>query len=262
MSDRYFLKHYASLEAVGLYSLGARFGEILGFAMTAFSLAWSPFLFENRKSDNAPELYARVTTYYVVALGALWLAVSLLSREIITVMARPNFHEAYRVVPWVAAAFFFQGLAYVGNIGITINKKVKYRPLIMAVGTAVNLGLNWLLVPTHGMMGAAVAATLSFFIWMTLQVAVSQRLYRVPYEYGRLARAAVAVAALYVAGMTIPWPSLWAAVGGKTGLVLCLPILLYLGGFFHRGEMTRARSMLRTGRARGRRLAPAEGAGE
>ncbi len=262
MSDRYFLKLYSSLEVVGLYSLGYRFGEIIGFAMAAFSLAWSPFLFENRKNADAPALYARVATYYVVALGALWLAVSLLSREVITVMARPNFHEAHRVVPWIAAAFFFQGLAYVGNVGIAINRKVKYRPLIMGAATGLNLGLNFLLVPPYGMMGAAVAATVSFFVWMLLQVTVAQHLYRVPYEYGRIARAVAAALLLYGIGMAVPWSSLWVAVAGKAGLVLCLPLILYVSGFFHAGEIGRARNMLRTARRRGPVLAPAEGSGE
>jgi O-antigen/teichoic acid export membrane protein len=245
MSDRYFLKHYSTLEAVGLYSLGARFGEIVGFAMAAFGLAWAPFLFENRKHPEAPALYARVSTYYALGLGTVWLVVSLLAEEVIRVMARPAFHEAYRVVPWVAAAFFFQGLAYVGNVGIAINRKVKYRPMILGLATAVNLSLNWYLVPVHGMMGAGMAAFVSFFLWFVLQVAVAQHLYHVPYEYGRLARIAVGVVGLYAVGRLVPWGSVWVAVAGKLLLVLFLPAMLYLSGFFPPGEIGRFRGMLR-----------------
>ena len=40
LSDRYFLKYFVSVSAVGIYALGYRFGEILYFAILAFELAY------------------------------------------------------------------------------------------------------------------------------------------------------------------------------------------------------------------------------
>jgi len=244
MSDRYFLKHFATLHAVGLYSLGYRFGEILSIAMLTFWMAWQPFVFEHRKNADAPALYARVTTYFVAVLGFLWLGVSLLSQEVIAIMARPAFHEAHRVVPWLAAAFFFQGLGYVVNIGIVLHKKVKYRPVIVGAATVLNLGLNYALVPRYEMMGAAVAGCVSFFAWFVLQAVVSHRLYPVPYEYGRIARLAAIGIALYAVGSLVDWGSFWHGVVFKALLVLASPLLVYASGFFARGELARLRGSL------------------
>jgi O-antigen/teichoic acid export membrane protein len=207
-------------------------------------MAWQPFVFEHRKSPDAPALYARVTTYFVAVLGFLWLGVSLLSPEVIAIMAQPSFHDAHQVVPLLAAAFFFQGLGYVVNIGIVLNKKVKYRPLIVAVATVLNLGLNYALVPRYQMMGAAVAACVSFFGWFLLQALVSQRLYHVPYEHARLARLFVIGLVLYGIGSQIAWGSFWHAVAGKVLLVLISPLLVYATGFFESGELARLRSSL------------------
>jgi O-antigen/teichoic acid export membrane protein len=258
MADRYFLKHYADLHSVGIYSLGYRFGELLWIPIMAFSLAWAPFLFEHRKSKDAPALFARVCTYFAAIMGMLWLGVALLSQEIITIMARPAFHEAYRVVPWIAGAFFFQGLAYVASIGFVLDRKIKYRPLVLAAATVINLGLNYLLVPRYAMMGAAVAGCVSFFLWFLLQAAVAQRIYAVPYEYGRVARLVVVGAAIYTVGMAIGWGSVWTALLGKSILFLCAPLLLHISGFFVPGEMTELTQSLF--RKRMRRLVEARGA--
>jgi O-antigen/teichoic acid export membrane protein len=244
MSDRYFLKHFATLHAVGLYSLGYRFGEILSIALWTFGLAWQPFVFENKKSPEAPALYARVTTYYTAVLGLLWVAVSLLSPEVIAIMARPAFYEAHHVVPWIAGAFFFQGLAYVANIGIVLHRKIKYRPFILAAAIALNLGLNYALVPRYEMMGAAVAGCVSYGAFFVLQAAVANRLYPVPYEYGRLARLGAIGMAVYFVGSLVDWGSFWSGFAGKSLLVLAAPLLVYLTGFFEPGELTRLRDLL------------------
>ena len=100
-------------------------------------------------------------TYYFALMGILWLCVSLPAEEIVTIMAHPAYHEAYRVIPWIAGAFFFQGVGAVWNIGMQVNRIVKWR-LAMSASTAVlALTLNFLLIPRWGMMGAAGAALLA-----------------------------------------------------------------------------------------------------
>jgi O-antigen/teichoic acid export membrane protein len=244
LSDRYFLKHFVSLHAVGIYALGYRFGEILSFATSAFELAWPQFLFGYRQSPEAPTLYARVCTYFLGVMGFLWLAVSLLAEEIVILMAHPSFHEAYRVVPWIAGAFLLQGLAYVGNVGMQLHRVVKYRLLISGTTTALNLGLNFMLVPRYGIMGAAGSALASFSFQLVLQILVGSRLYPVPYEYARIGRLILIGMALYGVGSWIAWGSMWTALAGKTCLLLCSPVLLYASGFFQPSEVGRFRESL------------------
>jgi len=244
LSDRYFLKHYATLSAVGIYSLGCRLSEMLSFPMHAFELAWPQFLFSNAKNPDAPVLYARVFTYLLAVLGLLWLMISLLAEEIVSLMVHASYHEAYRVVPWVAGAFLAQSLNYAGNVGINLQRKVKYRPLILMTTAALNLTLNFLLIPAHGMMGAAIATFASYTFQSLFRVVVSYRLYPVPYEYGRLLRLAAIIAGLYCAGSYIPWGSVWTGVAGKTSLITAFPLCLYVSGFFEAGELARFKGLM------------------
>jgi O-antigen/teichoic acid export membrane protein len=259
LSDRYFLKHYSTLAAVGLYSLGYRFGEMIFFAMSAFQLAWIQFLFANRKSPDAPQLYARVFTYVLASAGALWLGLALFSEEIVTIMAAPAFRDAHRVVPWVGGAFLLQGLAVAGNVGMPLHKKVKYRPAIMTVVAALNLSLNFTLVPPFGAIGAAVAIFTSMAVKLLLELAVGYRLFPVPYEYGRLLRVTLIGAALYLIGVSATWDALWVSVSVKAALLLAAPLLLYASGFFEPSELSRLRRLIVTRRAVAGDAAPAPG---
>jgi O-antigen/teichoic acid export membrane protein len=245
LSDRYFLRHFSSLAVVGLYALGYRFAEILAFVMAAFQLAWPAFLFSNRTSPDAPALYARVFTYVLAVGGFIWLALALLAEEILGLMAAPAFREAYRVVPLVAGAFLFEALTWVGNVGMPMHRKVKYRPLILAVVAAVNVGLNFLLIPRHGAIGAAAAFLAGYIVRFVLEVSVGYQLYAVPYEYRRILRLALVGASIYWLGSTVPWGSIWVSLPAKLFLLLLAPLTLYASGFFERDEVGRLRGSFR-----------------
>jgi O-antigen/teichoic acid export membrane protein len=261
LGDRYFLKHFASLSAVGLYSLGYRFAEILHFAMAAFQLAWPQFLFSNRNSPDAPALYARVFTYILAGMGFLWLGLALFAEDIVHVMAAPAFREAHRVVPWIAGAFLFDALTVVGNVGMPMHRKVKFRPLILAAVAGLDVGLNFALVPGWGALGAAIALFTSFGFKFLLELLVGYRLYPVPYEYGRVFRLVAVGAATYWVGSSIAWGSLGASVSGKVLVVLCAPLALYATSFFEPGELRRLRLSLSSVGRRSTALREAGGEG-
>lgn len=250
LSNRYFLKHYATLDEVGLYALGSRFGEIIWLLVWAFQLAWPTFLFSNRKSPTARQLYARVTTYYIAGMAFIWLGISVFAKEVITLMAAPSFHAAYRVVPLIALASLLHGVAFLGAAGISLNKKTIYYPLIVGVSALLNLALNYLWIPSYGMMGAAYAMVASFLLQCILTPAIALRFYFIPYEYGRILRIAAVCGGLFFLSGWLGDAPLSLAVSGKL-LLLCLyPLLLLLMGFFLNEEFLFMRRMAGTVRSR------------
>jgi O-antigen/teichoic acid export membrane protein len=247
LSDRYFLKHYASLSDVGIYSLAYNFGDILVLLVTALRMAYAPFVLSNMKSPHARQLYARVLTYYVVAMGMVTLGVSLLAKEVIAIMAAPSYHAAARVVPWVALAQFFHGLSFMAPIGFLIKRRPVVRSSTVFVAAAINLTLNFLWIPRYGMMGAAWSTAASFIAESALVTALSLRFYPIPFEVGRMIRAAVVGGALYAVGTWIPEGAhIGTAIGLKIGLVALYPVLLAGLGFLEPEEVAHAGSMLRT----------------
>jgi O-antigen/teichoic acid export membrane protein len=243
LSNRFFLKHYASMEDVGLYSLGYRFGEIIFFVVTAIQLAWPQFVFSNRRSERAPELYAYATTYYMAGLLFLVLGLSVLAPEVIRVMATPAFHGAAVVVPLIALSGLFRGLYAVGTVGILLRKRPIVRSVALIVAALVNVGLNYLLIPRYGMMGAAWATLIAFVVQTIILVTVSLRYYPIPYQWGRVALLFIAAGGVYAACSFLPPASEMMTVVFKLGLLASFPIVLWLLRFFESTELDYAQQL-------------------
>ena len=62
----------------------------------------------------------------------------------------------------------------------------------------VNVALNLVLVPPLGIVGAGLALVASYLVVVALMYVFTQRLFPVPYEWGRLARVVLVSAALVV----------------------------------------------------------------
>lgn len=239
LADRYFLRAFSTMEELGLYTLGYKFGLIISLVAGAFQTAWLPALFSFARRKDAERVYARVLTYSLAVTVFLGLALSLVSREVIVVMSPPPFYGAYRVVPLIALSYVIHGAYFVIQGGIYLKEKTVYKPFLVGGAALLNLLLNYLLIPPMGMMGAAAATVLSYAALAVATFVIADRLYPVRYEWGRIAKLTVIAAGLYVAGLLIPVESIYVRLALKIALVVLFPLLLYATGFFKGEEMTK-----------------------
>ena len=247
LSDRYVLRLFEDLETIAIYGVGYKIGMILQMAVVwPFQLAWPAVSFSISKREGHEASYARVLTYFVLALVVGVLGLSLASRSGLAFLAGEPYRTAAQVVPWVALAYLFNGIHFCLTPGIHIAKKTKVLPLFSGAAAAINLGLNFLLVPRFGVMGAAWSTTVTFFFLAVATWVLSQRVYPVPHEIGRLVRIALAaglvwfVAARFEPAELVPalvWHTLWATVG--------LLVVLWLMGFVTSDERALLARLLR-----------------
>ena len=247
LSDRYILNLFSRLDEVAVYGIGYKFGMVIQFLIVwPFQLAWPALAFSISNRPGHKATYSRVLTYLAAVLAAAVVSLSVLSRAVVPVVVGPGYEQAYRVVPFVALGYAFTGIFFCLNPGVHIAGKTKFFPMLSALAAALNVALNFLLIPHYGMMGAAAATTLSFFLSAVGAWLLAQRFYPIEYEYSRLLKVALAAAACYGTAM-LKEPQVTA--GGVVwylffGLV-AFPLLLLLLGFFSRGEMAEVRQLLR-----------------
>jgi O-antigen/teichoic acid export membrane protein len=244
LADRWFIKHYYSTSEVGIYSLGYRFGEILTFVVTAFQLSWPQFLFKNRKEPNAPQLYADMTTYYCALMLFLWLGLAVFAPELLRIMATPKFYPAAGLIPVVAFALVFDGMGFMFNIGALFSKKTLLRTASVTVAAVVNLGLNFVLIPKYGMLGAAWATFIGFLVQMSTTLFLSLRVYHVPYRFDRLLGMVAAAVGIYGVSVLVDTHSVWTAIAIKVPLMMLFPVALLASGLFYPKDLAAALSML------------------
>jgi O-antigen/teichoic acid export membrane protein len=230
--DRYFLRVFTSMEVVGVYALGYKLGMIVGFLVGApFGLVWTANVFEIAKDPDAERVYSRVLTYYAAALLAVCAGLSVLAPELVALMAAPEYAGAAQVVPPIAWSTVFLTALPVLQVGILIRKRTIWLPVIYAGTMAINVGMNLVLIPKMGMMGAVWATVAALTFQGAMAMIVSQRLYPIPYEWGRLTVLAGAAMSVTLAAGWLPPLELPAAIAVKSLMLLVVgaAVLLWPG---------------------------------
>jgi len=117
-----------------------------------------------------------------------------------------------------------------------LTKKTYLRAINVTAAALVNLGLNYLLISRFEMMGAAYATLLSYTFLSVLTLYVSGRVYKVPYEYFRLAKMYLTALLLFVICKAIEIESPVVAIAVKTPIALCFPLILIPLKFYDQKE--------------------------
>jgi O-antigen/teichoic acid export membrane protein len=231
LADRKILDLFVSRAEVGIYQLGYTFGGTVKFALSAFEPAWQPFVYSQARSPEAPALLARIITYAFAAFLTVSLAVAVLGGDVLVLMTprNPAFWSGAAIVPVVALAYAFHGVFLLGSIGIGIEKRARYYPMITAAAAVTNVAFNFLLIPRWGILGAAWATVLSYALMAALGVFLSHGLYPVPFETRRLAVLVAAAGLVFALSLLAPAARL-PGLAVKVALVAAFPALVVGAG--------------------------------
>ncbi len=242
--DRILLVRLAGLAEAGLYALAIKFANAMQVLSRGFQLAFPPLAYSIADDDEARRAYSLLFTWFAAvcafAVAGLWL----LSRSLVDLFAADDFAEAHEAIGLLATgvALYALYLALVVILGRTGRTEFSFPAT--AAGTVVNVVLNLILIPPLGIVGAGLALIGSYLIVLALMYALTQRLFPVPYEWGRLALLILVTAATIAAGeLALPTDGI-AAIVTRGALWLALPALLWASGFPTAEERRRLRAML------------------
>jgi O-antigen/teichoic acid export membrane protein len=253
-SDRYFLQRIVSLDAVGLYAVGYKFGFMLNFLLIQpFNMMWQARMYLVYRRPDHCRIFGQVFVLYSAALllGALGLA--LFGSEIVRIMADRRYADAGNVVAPVALAYVFLGIGYYLQLGMFVSARTGMIGLISAAAAIVNLACNEILITRFGMMGAAWATVIGFFAIAAGSYYFSQRVCPLDLPVGRVVRGLAVALAVYLAGRQLHLtPALM--VVAKSTLLLAFPFMLRAAGVLSHDELETFGSLWRNVTAMTRRL--------
>jgi O-antigen/teichoic acid export membrane protein len=237
--DRLFLNTISGAGETGLYSIGIRISSVIVFLFTAFRTAWPAFAYSIEDDDHARRTYGFVLTYLVFICCWLTVTLGLLAPWIVRVLTTPQFYAGSRVVPILCFASTAYAAYTVMAIGIGRVRRTQFNWIITGAAAALNIGLNIVLIPPYGMIGAAIATVAAYTLMFLLMTWNAQRLYPVPYQWRRVATLVGAAVALTVAGK-LAHVSLPVAAA----LAVAYPLVLLPLGFYLPAERRRLRRLM------------------
>jgi O-antigen/teichoic acid export membrane protein len=234
--DRIIIVHAAGLPEAGLYSIAVKFAQGVNVLVRGFQLAWPPLAYSIRDDDEARRVYATVVTLFVAGCAFVVTGMWLLSRWLVRALAAPEFFGSYKAIGLLATAATLYALYMVLVVILGRTGRTEFNFPATGAALAANIALNLALVPPLGIVGAGLALVASYIVVLALMYVFTQRLFPVPYEWGRLLRVLTVSTALVGLG------ELLLPTEGFSGLVLRLlfalayPFVLLASGFFTQGE--------------------------
>ena len=181
-ADRWFVQYYHGAEALGLFAVGAKFALLLSLAVETFRKAWWPIAMDSMHSEDGPDTFRLIARLYMSAACAGVVALTVLSPWLITLLTGPEFHNAWPIVGILAWQPVFYGFFMIASAGIWKTEKTYLNLPLMGGAAVLGLALNWLLVPSYGGVGAAVATAITYFVWVLASLIVSERLWKVKFR--------------------------------------------------------------------------------
>jgi O-antigen/teichoic acid export membrane protein len=246
-SDRFFIAKFKGQTEVGHYSVGVRVASAALLLLAAFRLAWPAFAYSIEDEDEAKRTYGFVLTYLLFVFSWLALILGLLAPWLVRLLTgRAEFHEGARVVPLTAFALTALGGYIVVSIGIGRARKTQFNWVVTGIAALLDIALNLVLVPSFGMIGAAIAGAAAYSSMFVLMSVHAQRVYPVPYQWRRVALVVGTAIGLTAFGKALHVPLSIAVL-----LAAAYPLILLPLGFYLPAERRR---LLAAGR---RLLAPA-----
>jgi O-antigen/teichoic acid export membrane protein len=254
VADRFYLFRVFSQGAAGQYAIAIKLATVVFVAVRGFQYAWPPLAYSIEDDEEAARLYSLVSTYYALATGVVVCAVALLGRWMVRLLAAPAYFGAYRALPWLALGWALYGL-YLVFVAIAGRARVTSRSYPAGfAGLAVNIALLVALVPHGGaglgLAGAGLALCGAYVAMLLVMYALTRSLFRVGFEWRRLAQLTAILAGVAVAGDLLLPTHGFAGLALRVAWLALLPAALAFTRFFHPHEVAQARALLADARRR------------
>lgn len=245
--DRYVLAALRPPEDLAYYSLASRFGGVVNMlAVQPLNLAWMPLLFRLRE-DQRPGVLRLLVPYLAIALCAAVLVISIFAAPVLQVMGSdPAYVErAVPLIPWVALGFAAFGLAVVTTGVLALFHRTRTVSVCILLVAALNIALNFALVPRFGATGSAVATLVSYLALDIAHFRLIASLVPNRYPWVRILGVAAVSAAAAFAGVLRPYTGGaedWCVRGG---LLVAWAAVLLVTRWFTLAELREITRVLR-----------------
>ncbi|HEB41407.1 MAG TPA: hypothetical protein ENI08_00110 [Candidatus Dependentiae bacterium] len=235
VADRMILNYYWGQESVGLYAVGLKFSQIFKILLFwPFSLSLPAIVFPYAAKHTEAEtkrLLSSLLKLLVFSGGILYLVVSLGTKDLIQIFtilfhAKEEYIQSISLVPILTLIQFCLFLTFPPSYSLLLVKKPEYTSISAGICAAVNIGLNFLMIPTMKEAGAAISTGISYIIYVLLVYFWAQRQYHVDFNWKSIFLGVSFICFVFFGFWFIPFGNYWAGLFLRTSVSLLVFFLL------------------------------------
>ncbi len=180
LSDRYLLAWYTGAYALAVYSIAYTIGnqgvELITTVLIGAADPIAMRLWEEQGAAKAHPYIGQILRYYSILAIPAVVALAVLGRQLIPILATGAYEEGWPVIGYVALGVLFCGYAQILSRLFFFEKRTTTPLLLFGIAAAANILINVLLLPHFGYIAAAwskVAAYLLLLVMVSLAAGAS-----------------------------------------------------------------------------------------
>ena len=235
--DRIMLKGMLDdFAVVGIYTIGYSLALQVSMLMhTALSESFIPVAnrtFETEGPAGVRSLKDKVLLPMVYASIGVGAAIWCVGSDAVQAISGADKALSGPVFAWIGTVYALYPLFDIAGYGLLLHKRSMTVLYLTLCAAALNIGLNFWLIPSIGLMGAVYATVASYaLLGISIYLLCPPDLRRVPDPRACVIALSAAAAFLLAVkfsglfGLTTPWPRLFVA-GGMWTLLYAAPVLL------------------------------------
>jgi O-antigen/teichoic acid export membrane protein len=169
MSDRFMIERMTNLENLGIYSIAMKIAIIPSMITIGLRQMWTPVFYDNMKNGNY-DVIKKLMSIFVWGLSIICGGVILFSNEILVLLVDERYYAAIPIIPWIILGTLFLGLLPLSNSFLGYQKKFKLTSYISLIAAGINIVLNYILINKIGIIGAAIATSISYCLYFLFSI--------------------------------------------------------------------------------------------
>lgn len=171
--DKYLIGFFLGTLFVGYYAPAYSLGNLITFFIIPISFVLFPTVSKAYDEENMVEVKNKLKyslKYFLILAIPATFGLSVLMKEILRIFTNPEIaQQAFFITPFIASSILFYGVSDIFSQILTLVKKTKTIGFIWVTAAILNIALNIFLIPTLGILGAAIA-TLTVYVFAFLAI--------------------------------------------------------------------------------------------
>ena len=167
---------------VGILAIAMTVANAFSVIPTAFGVYWGPFMYKNYRNEK--NFILDVHDWIILLCTVLVLGM-LVFQDLIYLLLGPNYRVSQSYFMLIMLSPVFTLLSETTIYGIALAKKPKYTLYTAILGSIINVLLCSLIIPTNGVLGAAIGISVSAMVMFVTRTLIAQRYYRTIRSYMR-----------------------------------------------------------------------------
>jgi O-antigen/teichoic acid export membrane protein len=168
--DQIMIKELLNTEAVGLYSAAIKISEIFYIIPIVITASLFPAIVNSKKQSIELYNFRLQKLYDLMIWTSIFIAiiVTFLFNKGVSLLYGKDFMDANSILIihiWAGVIIFYGHVKHKWAINENLNKEEAY---MVAIGAISNIFLNYIFIPLYGVIGAAYATIISYFIGYVL----------------------------------------------------------------------------------------------